>query len=259
MASSTQALARKHAVVVGAGAGIGRATARRLARDGAHVTVADVDTGAAAAVAEEIRATGAVAIAVGCDVTSERDVSALVRHAVEAHGEIDVLVTSAGIGGTLPTHEMTLEAWNRVLSVNLTGTFLCVRDTLGSMLRNGGGSIVTIASVAAVVAGAGPGTVSYAASKGGVAALTRGIAVEYASAGVRANCVCPGPVATAMGSPTGEVTRGLEHTTMSGVRPPLGRRAEPEEITGTIAFLASDDASYITGATIMVDGGFTAV
>jgi NAD(P)-dependent dehydrogenase (short-subunit alcohol dehydrogenase family) len=247
------------AIVAGGGSGIGRCAALRLAASSTCITVADVDGARADAVAEQIRRAGGRAVAVRCDVRSEADVERMLEASIDAGGEVATLVTSAGIGGTLPTHEMSLARWREVIDVNLTGSFLCMRAALPSMLRRGAGAIVSIGSVAAVVAGAGPGTVSYAASKAGVLALTRGIAVEYATRGIRANCVLPGPVATAFGSPEGVVTRGLDHPTMSGVRPPVGRRAEPEEISGMIAFLASDEASFITGAAIAVDGGFTAV
>ena len=252
-------LEARHAVVVGGAHGIGRSAARRLAAEGAAVSIADIDVEGAEAVAAEIVAAGAHAIALECDITAEADVRRLYEESARLVGPATVLVTAAGIGGTAPSHEMAIADWQRVLDLNLTGTFMCIRESLPAMRALQRGSIITIGSAASVAGGAGPGTSSYAASKGGVLALTRAIAAEYATEGIRANCLCPGPVATAMGSKDGQIYRGLAGPWLSGVKPPMDRRAEPEEIAAAIAFLASDDASYVTGTAFMVDGGFTSV
>jgi NAD(P)-dependent dehydrogenase (short-subunit alcohol dehydrogenase family) len=253
-------LTRRHAVVVGGAQGIGRATVTRLANEGARVTVADLDRELASVAAEAIRRVGGRATAVKCDIEVPSDVEQLVNAAIADQGEIDILVTCAAIGGTGASHELELEDWQRILRVNLTGTFLCIRQVLPSMLRLGRGSIVTFGSVAAVAAGTGKGAVSYAAAKGAVLALTRAVAVEYATAGVRANCICPGPVATAFGSSSGKMAgTALTNRSPSGVRPLIERRANPAEVAGVVAFLASEDSSYTTGTTLMVDGGQTAI
>jgi NAD(P)-dependent dehydrogenase (short-subunit alcohol dehydrogenase family) len=258
--AGTTRLQSKHCMVIGGANGIGRASALRLAREAGHVTVADIDASAASVVSDEIAKLGLDALAVGCDVTDEGRMNAAVSAAIERFGPLDALVVCAGVGGFAPTHEMPLDEWERTITLNLTGTFLSIKAALPSMLEAGRGSIVTFGSVSAVVAGAGLGSSNYSASKGGVLALTRSIAFEYAGAGLRANCLCPGGTATAFGSDSGEVAVDLNtRPSASGVRPPLERRASPEEIAGAVAFLVSEDSSYMTGAVLMVDGGYTAI
>lgn len=254
-------LAGRRALVTGAGSGIGRATALRLAADGAGVAVVDLDPAAAARVASEVTALGARAVALSADVGDEAAVRDAVAGAAGHLGGLDTVVTSAGITIAGRTDETTLDAWDLVIRINLTGVFLTMKHALPHLCAAGGGAIVTIGSVASLVA-AGRG-VSYDASKGGVLQLTRAVAVEYADRGVRANCVCPGVITTnlAANSQTiaGPLGAARDDAPSLRVTVPMGRTGEPAEIAGTVAFLCSDDASFITGAAITADGGFTAV
>lgn len=252
-------LAGRRALVTGAGSGIGLATACRLAADGASVAVLDArDEGVAAAV-EAVGSDSTVGLR--CDVGDEVDVQQAVERAAASLGGLDVVVTSAGIVRTGSTHDMPLGDWDAVIRVNLTGTFLVLKHSLAHLLAAGGGAIVTIGSVASVVA-AGRAC-SYDASKGGVLQMTKAIAVEYAEAGVRANCVCPGIVTTNLfansvalhgpdAPPTGQ-------TPPSRLQVPMSRGAAPEEIAAVVAFLCSDDASFVTGSAVLADGGYTAI
>jgi NAD(P)-dependent dehydrogenase (short-subunit alcohol dehydrogenase family) len=245
------------AIVTGGGSGIGRACARRLAADGARVAVSDVDAGAAQAVAEEL---GGPAIAVGCDVRDEAQVADLVARATRDIGAVDALVTSAGIVRFSQTHTTPLDAWQQVIDVNLTGTFLSIKHVIPGMLALGRGSIVTIGSVSAVVAGNTQADPGYKASKGGVLALTRYVAAQYGRAGIRANCLCPGPIAaTAIVQAGGADDDAAEHFRKLGAGVPLGRGGDAREIGSVASFLLSQDASFMTGSTVLADGGFTAV
>ena len=191
---SAQRFAGRSVLVSGAGGGIGRATARAFAAEGADVTCADVDAEAAAATAELLQAEGATARTVGCDVTVVDDVVRAVAAAVDATGRLDVLTNVAGVGAFAPTGEVTLEQWNRTLAVNLTGTFLMCQQALPALVASRG-NIVNVASVAGVRAV--PYNAAYCASKGGVVMLTKSLAVEFGGEGLRVNCVCPSSVATA--------------------------------------------------------------
>lgn len=255
-----QRLANAVIVVTGGGSGIGRASAIRLAREGAAVAIADTRGALADEVAESIRSDGGRAVSITCNVAREDDVAAMVRRTREAFGTITGLYANAGTAGAGWIHETRLEDWQRVIEVNLTGAFLCAKHTIPDMLENGSGVILTTGSIASVVVGGGGSAASYAASKGGLLQLTRQIAVDYAGHGIRAVCVCPGAIKTPIRTHT------LEDRTEPDVRMPRGesyipanRLAEPEEVASTVAFLFSSDASYITGTPIFVDGGFTAV
>ncbi len=257
------------AVVTGAGSGIGRACAIRLAQEGATVVTADIREETAHATAEEIRRRGGQAAGVGCDVGREAEVQRTMEFAIERFGEITVLFANAGVTGRrIPTHEWTLDQFERILQTNLIGMFLSVKHAIPSMLRAGGGSIITCGSVSSIVAPGG-GVVGYRASKGGVLQLTRAIAVEYASQGIRANCVLPGPIETPI-KETSALLVGGDVPSTPGAEPPgygvsrqsvgipMGRLGRAEELAGAVVFLASTDASYITGTHIIVDGGLTA-
>jgi NAD(P)-dependent dehydrogenase (short-subunit alcohol dehydrogenase family) len=255
--SSHNRLAGRRVFLTGGGSGIGLASARRLAAEGAFVAVTDRDENAAVAAAEGIAEDGGRALGLGADVTDERSVSEAVARAADAAGGLDTVVTSAGLLQAIPTHEMSLEQWELMLRVNLTGTFLAVRHCLPRLLDAGGGSIVTIGSVASFVAGGYAS--SYDASKGGVLQFTRALAAEYAGRGIRANCVCPGAVRTNLKATSAQVVGPAAHTAPKWAQAPIDRHADPAELAAAVAFLCSDDASFITGSALVADGGFTAI
>lgn len=253
----------RRAIVTGGGSGIGRACALRMAQDGARVLVGDVRDDDARETVELVRAQGADAVAAHCDIGDEAQVDAMTARAVEAFGGVDILVACAGISSRAPMHALSLADWERVLRVNLTGTFLCCRAALREMLHGGQGSIITIGSVQSVVI-AGSGAASYKASKAGILMLTRVIAAEYADDNIRANCVCPGGVETPLQRHIAEDTPNWTSPITEPRRtypfaPPIRRDADPMEIANVVAFLASDEASFMTGAAVMVDGGYTAI
>jgi NAD(P)-dependent dehydrogenase (short-subunit alcohol dehydrogenase family) len=241
-------------VVTGGGSGIGQATARRAARDGAAVAVVDRHAANAEATAAAIAADGGRARAYECDVSRDSDVAATIARAGDELGRITGVVTAAGIfhGPDLqPAHQVSVEDFVHVLGVNLVGTFAIVKYAL-PMLMDGGGAVVTIASTAAI-RGHGFGA-GYTASKGGVDALTRLLAVQYGEHGVRVNCICPGGVDTPM---TGGVFASDEAKARAKQRVPLGRYAQANDIGDVAVFLLSDDARYVTGQTFPVEGGAT--
>jgi 3-oxoacyl-[acyl-carrier protein] reductase len=254
---TAQRLIGRRALVTGGGSGIGRACAERLAAEGATVAVCDLRPERAAEVVEAITASDGSAFAIGTDVGDDQSVAAAVEHVVAQFGGLDTIVTAAGVLPSAPTHEMDLELWHTVLRVNLTGTFLPIRFGLPHLLAGGGGSIVTIGSVASVVAGGWASC--YDAAKGGVLQLTRAVGVEYADRNIRANCVCPGAVSTRLREHSLESLGAPAGPTASRVTAPMARRADPGEIAGAVAFLCSDDSSFMTATVLMVDGGFTAV
>jgi NAD(P)-dependent dehydrogenase (short-subunit alcohol dehydrogenase family) len=244
----------KVAVVTGGASGIGRATARKLAAEGARVGIADVDEAGGERVAAGIREAGAEAFFRRTDVCSLADLEAVLDEAADRHGRLDVLVNNAGISVGGAAGEMAEEDWDRVIDVNLSGVWRGMRAAIPRMLAQGGGSIVNLSSVQAQVGFLGWS--GYAASKGAVDALTRQAAVEYARAGIRVNAIAPGTIMTEMNetimaeSPDGAAV-------MAGwvAMHPIGRIGQPEEVAAAIAFLASDEASFITGELLRVDGG----
>jgi NAD(P)-dependent dehydrogenase (short-subunit alcohol dehydrogenase family) len=257
----SQRQAEKTALVTGAGGGIGRSTALRLAKEGSDVVVLDVRADAAEKVAAEVAEAGGQSLGLRCDVGDESSVEAAVSAAVQRFGRLNTIVACAGIALDGATDALSLAEWELVLRINLTGTFLILKHTLPHLVAAGGGSIVTVGSVASLVA-AGRAS-SYDASKGGVLQLTRAVAVEYADRNVRANCLCPGVTATDLGRNSQAVGRsgagGEPASRPLRVDVPISRRADPAEMAGVIAFLCSDDASFVTGAAIAADGGYTAV
>ncbi|MGZ5335458.1 MAG: SDR family NAD(P)-dependent oxidoreductase [Solirubrobacterales bacterium] len=253
--------AQRCAIVTGAGTGIGRAVALRLAAEGFAVVVSGRRPGPCEEVAAEIAAEGR-ALAVSGDVGDPGDAERIVSASAGAFGGVDVLVCNAGIGDGAPAGEETPAGWERVLRTNLTGAFLIARAALPSLIERGG-SIVTVSSVNGYLAG--PGWAAYSTSKAGLIMLTRSLANDYGPRGVRANCVCPGWVRTPMADEDMDQVAAARGTDREGAyrlthaENPLRRAAEPEEIAAAVAFLAGPEASYVNGVTLPVDGGTSVV
>jgi 3-oxoacyl-[acyl-carrier protein] reductase len=242
------------AVVTGGAQGIGAATARRLAADGAAVAVVDLTEERARAVADEITAGGGSATAFGCDVTDERAVRETTERVVSAYGRLDILVNNAGITRDNLLFKMPPDDWNAVLTTNLTSMFLCCRAAQQHMVAAKYGRIVNLSSRSAL---GNRGQVNYAAAKAGVQGLTATLAIELGPFNINVNAVAPGYVATAMTAATAERVgaRPEDHQKFVAEQTPLRRVGQPEEIAAVIAFLASDDASYVSGQTLYVNGG----
>jgi NAD(P)-dependent dehydrogenase (short-subunit alcohol dehydrogenase family) len=248
----------RRALVTGAGSGIGQATALRLAADGAGVACLDIDAAAAQATADAIRAAGGAAVAVAADVRDEDAVAAAVGQARRTLGGLDSLVANAAVqlvGQDAPVHELSLDVWQRTLAVNLTGVFLTCKYGIRELLSAGGGAVVCVVSGTAMY-GLARGFDAYSASKGGVAALVRVMAADYAASGIRVNGVVPGFTDTPMTSSFLRDEAGLA-ATIAGI--PLGRPGTPDDVAPVISFLLSPAAAYVTGAIWVADGGQTAV
>jgi meso-butanediol dehydrogenase / (S,S)-butanediol dehydrogenase / diacetyl reductase len=230
------------ALVTGGGSGIGAAVARRLVADGFEVVVSDASLESAGAVASELGAQ-----ALGLDVRDEQQVA-------PAMADVDVLINVAGIGSTTNAPETPLEVWENVFAVNARGTFLCCKHAIPGMIARGGGSIVNVASVAALVGLRN--RAAYSASKGAVVSLTRALAIDHVGDGIRVNAVCPGtvnsPWVRRLVEESGESLDALRQ------RQPMGRLGTPEEIADSVAYLASDRAAFVTGSVLVIDGGLTA-
>ena len=241
----------KVALVTGAGGGIGLATARRFAAEGARVVCADLDEATGRAAAEEVGGTF-----VPVDVASEAAVEAMFAVAVDAYGGLDVSFHNAGISPPEDASilDTALDTWRRVQDVNLTSVYLCCRHAIPHLRARGGGAIVNTASFVAVM-GAATSQISYTASKGGVVALSRELGVEFAREGIRVNALCPGPVDTPLLREL--FAKDPERAARRLVHIPMGRFAEATEVAAAAAFLASDDASFITASTFLVDGGIS--
>jgi len=247
--SSRGELADRVAIVTGAAGGIGRAMARRMAHEGAIVVLTDRDVAGGEEAAAALAADGAAVRFVCADITQEDDVVRLVRTTVESYGHLDVLANNAGIKGTeAPLTTIDAGDFARVLAVNLTGTFLTMKHGIAAMLAGRGGAVVNNASISGLVGFANHA--AYAASKGGVVQLTRTAALEFAKSNVRVNCLCPGFVDTEM------ISRSS--LAIAKMLVPQGRLGTVDEIADLAVFLASERASYVTGAVLAVDGGYTA-
>ncbi len=233
----------KVAIVTGAASGIGRATALRFAEEGAHVVAADLDR-------DRVRTVlGDAVLALDVDVADQASVADLFARTKDEHGRVDVLAHFAGITRDAMASKLELDAWEEVLRVNLTGTFLTARAAAVEMRANGGGSIILTSSRSYL---GNVGQSNYAASKGGVVSLTRTLALEYGKWNVRVNALAPGYIETPM---TAAIPDRIRHLALEGT--PLGRAGRPEEVAAATLFLASDDASYITGIVLAIDGGRT--
>ena len=238
-------------VITGGGGGIGLASARRLAAEGARVVVGDVDAEAGKSAAEAVDG-----LFVPVDVTDEDQVARLFQVAADTFGSVDVAFNNAGISPPEDDSVLTtgLDVWRRVQDVNLTSVYLCCKHAIPHMQRRGKGSIINTASFVAVM-GSATSQVSYTASKGGVLALSRELGVQFAREGIRVNALCPGPVNTPLLQEL--FAKDPERATRRLVHVPMGRFAEAEEIAGAVAFLASDDSSFVTASTFLVDGGIS--
>jgi NAD(P)-dependent dehydrogenase (short-subunit alcohol dehydrogenase family) len=241
----------KVAVVTGGCSGIGLATVMRFAEEGAQVVVADVDAARGKEVVD-----GIGGLFVACDVTSKDDVDAMLRAAYEAYGSVDIAFNNAGISPPEDDSilDTDLDAWRRVQEVNLTSVYLCCKAVLPYMLEQGRGSIINTASFVAVM-GAATSQISYSASKGGVLSMSRELGVQFARQGVRVNALCPGPVNTPLLREL--FAKDAERAQRRLVHVPMGRFAEPEEIANAVLFLASDESSFVTANTFLVDGGIS--
>jgi NAD(P)-dependent dehydrogenase (short-subunit alcohol dehydrogenase family) len=246
-----QRLVDRVAVVTGAGSGIGLASVRRLAAEGAKVVAVDIDGDTGKAAAEEVGG-----LFVQADVTSDNDVRGVYETAVHELGRVDVAFNNAGISPPDDDSILTtgLDAWRRVQEVNLTSVYLCCKHVIPHMRRQGRGSIINTASFVATM-GAATSQISYTASKGGVLAMSRELGVQFAREGIRVNALCPGPINTPLlrelfAADPERAQRRLVHV-------PMGRFGEPAEIAAAVAFLASDDSSFITASTFLVDGGIS--
>jgi 3-oxoacyl-[acyl-carrier protein] reductase len=246
-------LNNKTAIVTGARRGMGRATALALAREGANVVVSDISQEDCQKVVDEIEKLGRKGLALKCDVSSSKDVEDMVKKTVAEFGRVDILVNNAGILTFKPFLELTDEDWDKTLNVNLKGQFLCARAAARVMAKNKWGRIINIASISSGGCGiAFPLIAHYTASKGGVVALTEALALELTSQGINVNAICPGAIDTDMAKGTkesGQLAQVL-------ARIPKGRLGQPEEIASLAVFLASEETDYISGAAIVIDGGW---
>ena len=244
----------KVAIVTGAASGIGRASAQLYAREGANVVVSDVDEAGGQETVQLIQEAGGEALFVKADVSRPADCEALVDQAVERYGRLDIACNNAGIGGEQNlTADYSVEGWQQVININLSGVFYCMKYQIPAMMANGGGAIVNMASILGQVAFAmAP---AYVAAKHGIVGLTKNAAVEYAEQGIRVNAVGPGFIKTPMLDPLEEDPETMQ---LLVTLHPIGRLGQPEEVAELVVWLSSDKASFVTGAYYAVDGGYLA-
>ena len=243
------------AIVTAGGAGIGAATARRLAEEGAAVVVADLSSRRGEEVTAGINTSGSKAVFIKMDAADPEGVHGTIKLALDTYGRLDIMFNNAGVADLAPLDEYSLESWERVLAVTLTSVFLGMKYCLPIMRKQGKGVIVNTASISGTAGDYGMS--SYNAAKAGVINLTRSAAIENAKDNIRVNCVCPGAIKTRVAQVLAQ-DRAEEFCRVQAEAHPIGRMGEPEEIANTVLFLASDEASFITGASIVVDGGATA-
>ena len=249
-------LKEKVTIITGARRGMGKSHALRLAKAGAKVVVSDISEEECQKVVDEIKKNRGEAMAVKCDVTKKGEVENMVKQAIGKWGRIDILVNNAGICQFKPFLEITEEEWDRTININLKGYFLCAQAAAKEMVKQKSGVIVNIASVAMGQQGVGmPNIVHYCASKGGIVGMTEALAVELAPFNIRVNAISPGAIET----PMVDLLK-TDPKTMEGVlaRVPLHRMGKPEEVSNLVLFLVSDDSSYMTGSTVVIDGGWLA-
>jgi len=241
-------LQNKVALITGGASGIGAATARLFVQGGAKVVLADLNEEKGKAFETELKSQGAEAVFVKANITSEEEVASLFKQAIEAFGKVDIVFNNAGIGRVQPTHELDYSEWRNTVNVDLDGVFLVARESIREMLKAGGGTIVNTASMYGWVGS--PGSAAYNAAKGGVINLTRSLALEYADQNIRVNALCPGFIDT----PIIPEENKKELASMT----PMKRLGQADEMATAVLFLASDDSSYMTGGSLIVDGGYTA-
>jgi 3-oxoacyl-(acyl-carrier-protein) reductase len=239
----------KVAIITGAGSGIGEATALRFVKEGAKVVINDVNLEGANSVLEKIKEMGGKAIVLKADISKKEEVEGMMQKVVEHFGKLDILVNNAGINRDAFTKKMTEEDWDLVIRINLKGTFLCCQAAINTMGKQGFGRIINTSSIGSL---GNPGQANYSASKSGVIGLTKTLALECARYGITVNCVAPGATKTPM---TVKMPENIFQMITEKI--PLKRWAEPDEIANMHVFLASDEASYITGQVIFVDGGIS--
>lgn len=246
----------KVVIITGSRRGMGRSHAILFAKAGAKVVVSDISEEDCQKVVDEIKQNGGEAIAIKCDVTKKSEVEDMIKETVEKWGKIDVLVNNAGVISYKPFLELPEEEWDKILSVNLKGNFLCAQAAAKEMMKQKSGAIVNIASIMMGQMGMGMPTIAhYTASKGGIAALTKTMALELAPYNIRVNAIAPGAIETPMADPSKVDPKILEATL---ARIPLHRYGKPEEVSNLALFLASDASSYITGSIVVIDGGWLA-
>lgn len=249
----------KTALVTGAGAGIGRATSLKFAKEGAKVVVSDIEVDLGEETTRLVHESGGEAIFVRADTSKQEDIEALIAATVDAFGSLDCACNNAGIEGKIvPFAEQTLENYDAIMNVNARGTFMCLKAEIREMLTSGGGAIVNLASIAGLIGF--PGLAPYVASKHAVNGLTKNAALEYSKEGIRVNSICPGGIDTRMlDSLADQATAGAQSSSdMMAPLHPLGRIGTPDEVAELIVWLSSPAASFVTGANIPIDGGYVA-